>query len=161
MYHRNWRYLHDNEDRRISNYFFNVGILIWDLWFTKKLVRVEAMSGIAIECRQHSRTDLYHLFMASTPIISRFEYKYIFTLFSGAVTAVPLILFSAGARRIPLSLTGFIQYVSPTIIFLLGIFVFKEKFDIHQFITFIFIWIGIALYSISQYIKMKRSPRPE
>ena len=47
---RNWRYLHDNEDRRISNYFFNVGILIWNLWFTKKLVRVEAMSGIAIEC---------------------------------------------------------------------------------------------------------------
>ena len=112
-------------------------------------------------CDSTSRTDLYHLFMASTPIISRFEYEYILLLFSGAVTAVPLILFSAGARRIPLSLTGFIQYISPTIIFLLGIFVFKEKFDIHQFITFIFIWIGIALYSISQYIKMKRSPRPE
>ena len=60
-----------------------------------------------------------------------------------AVTAIPLILFSAGAKRIPLSLTGFIQYVGPTIMFILGIFVFKEKFDVHQLITFIFIWIEL------------------
>lgn len=57
-------------------------------------------------------------------------------LFSGAITAVPLILFSAGAKRIPLSLIGFIQYVGPTIMFVLG-FCFKEPFDIHQLITFI------------------------
>ena len=79
-------------------------------------------------------------------------------IFSGAVTAIPLILFSAGAKRIPLSLTGFIQYVGPTIMFILGIFVFKEKFDINQLITFIFIWIGIILYSISQYMNIKRNP---
>lgn len=81
-------------------------------------------------------------------------------LFSGAITAIPLILFSAGAQRIPLSLTGFIQYVGPTLIFILGIFVFKEPFDIHQFITFVFIWVGIIVYSISQYIKMKKSKNP-
>lgn len=79
-------------------------------------------------------------------------------LFSGAITAVPLILFSAGAKRIPLSLIGFIQYVGPTIMFVLGIFVFKEPFNIHQLITFVFIWIGIVLYSISQYIKLKKNP---
>ncbi|MEJ7304528.1 EamA family transporter, partial [Staphylococcus caprae] len=73
-------------------------------------------------------------------------------LFSGAITAIPLILFSAGAKRIPLSLTGFIQYVGPTIMFILGIFVFKETFNTDQLITFIFIWIGIVLYSISQYV---------
>lgn len=42
--------------------------------------------------------------------------------------------------------------------FILGIFVFKEKFDINQLITFIFIWIGIILYSISQYMNIKRNP---
>ncbi len=47
-------------------------------------------------------------------------------LFSGAITAIPLILFSAGAKRIPLSLIGFIQYVGPTIMFVLGIFVAKS-----------------------------------
>ena len=111
-------------------------------------------------CDSTSRTDLYHLFMASTPIISRFEYEYILLLFSGAVTAVPLILFSAGASHS--TITDRIYSIRQSNDYLLlGIFVFKETFDIHQFITFIFIWIGIALYSISQYIKMKRSPRPE
>ncbi len=79
-------------------------------------------------------------------------------LFSGAITAIPLILFSAGAKRIPLSLIGFIQYVGPTIMFVLGIFVFKEPFSIDQLITFIFIWTGIVLYSLSQYIKLKKHP---
>lgn len=81
-------------------------------------------------------------------------------IFSGAVTAVPLILFSAGARRIPLSLTGFIQYIGPTLMFILGIFLFKEPFDIDQLITFVFIWIGIIIYSISQYFKIKKDKNP-
>ena len=55
-------------------------------------------------------------------------------MFSGAVTAIPLILFSAGAKRIPLSLTGFIQYVGPTIMFFLGIFAFKEHFDANNWL---------------------------
>ena len=61
-------------------------------------------------------------------------------------------------KRIPLSLIGFIQYVGPTIMFVLGIFVFKEPFSIDQLITFIFIWTGIVLYSLSQYIKLKKHP---
>lgn len=129
----------------------------------KKLVRVDAMTGIAIECIVTAPAGLiYIIYLWQIHHTSvGINMASFWLLFSGAVTAVPLILFSAGARRIPLSLTGFIQYVSPTIIFLLGIFVFKEPFDIHQFITFIFIWIGIALYSISQYVKMKRNVRPE
>lgn len=45
--------------------------------------------------------------------------------------------------------------------FVLGIFLFNEPFDINQLITFIFIWIGIVLYSTSQYLKMKRRPITE
>lgn len=129
----------------------------------KKLVQIEAISGITIECIVTAPAGLIYIIYlwqtSQTSVGTNMDTFWL--MFSGAVTAVPLILFSAGARRIPLSLTGFIQYVSPTLIFLLGIFVFKEQFDIHQFITFIFIWIGIALYSISQYVKMKRNPRPE
>ncbi|MCJ1655330.1 EamA family transporter RarD [Staphylococcus sp. NRL 16/872] len=129
----------------------------------KKLVQVEAISGITIECIVTAPAGLiYMIYLWQTHQASvGLNMDTFWLMFSGAVTAIPLILFSAGARRIPLSLTGFIQYVSPTLIFLLGIFVFKEQFDVHQFVTFIFIWIGIALYSISQYVKMKRNPRPE
>ncbi|BGE81245.1 EamA family transporter RarD [Staphylococcus petrasii] len=129
----------------------------------KKLVQVEAISGITIECIVTAPAGLiYMIYLWQTHQASvGMNMDTLWLMFSGAVTAIPLILFSAGARRIPLSLTGFIQYVSPTLIFLLGIFVFKEQFDVHQLVTFIFIWIGIALYSISQYVKMKRNPRPE
>jgi len=44
--------------------------------------------------------------------------------------------------------------------FVLGIFLFKEPFSIDQFITFIFIWIGIVIYSISQYVKIKKNNNP-
>lgn len=129
----------------------------------KKLVPIEAMSSITIECIVTAPAGfIYLVYLWQTQqITSGINMATFWLLFSGAVTAVPLILFSAGAKRIPLSLTGFIQYVSPTIMFFLGIFVFKEAFDVHQFITFIFIWVGIILYSISQYVKMKNKVRPE
>lgn len=129
----------------------------------KKLVPIEAMSSITIECIVTAPAGfIYLVYLWQTQqITSGINMATFWLLFSGAVTAVPLILFSAGAKRIPLSLTGFIQYVSPTIMFFLGIFVFKEAFDVHQFITFIFIWLGIILYSISQYVKMKNKVRPE
>ncbi|WP_458860484.1 EamA family transporter, partial [Staphylococcus epidermidis] len=63
-------------------------------------------------------------------------------LFSPPITPIPFILFSPRANPIPLSLTRFIQYLAPTIIFILPIFLFKHPFNTHQFITFIFICIG-------------------
>ena len=58
--------------------------------------------------------------MAATSDVIWIEHVIILVVISGAITAVPLILFSAGAKRIPLSLIGFIQYVGPTIMFVLG-----------------------------------------
>lgn len=77
-------------------------------------------------------------------------------LFAGAITAIPLILFSKGAKYIPVSLMGFLIYINPTIQFLLGVFVFKEPFDSTQVITFMFIWIGVILYSTSKYRDAKK-----
>ena len=74
-------------------------------------------------------------------------------MFSGAVTAIPLILFSAGAKRIPLSLTGFIQYVGPTIMFFLGIFAFKEHFDA----TIGYIRSHLVRYRIVQYFSIREN----
>lgn len=126
----------------------------------KKIVHIDAISSIAIECIVTAPAGLIYVvyLWQQHHMTFGFNMSSFWLLFSGAITAIPLILFSAGAKRIPLSLTGFIQYVGPTIMFVLGIFVFKEKFDIDQFVTFIFIWIGIILYSISQYMNIKRNP---
>ncbi|WP_367008704.1 EamA family transporter RarD [Staphylococcus capitis subsp. urealyticus] len=126
----------------------------------KKIVHIDAISSIAIECIVTAPAGIIYVvyLWQQHHMTFGFNMSSFWLIFSGAVTAIPLILFSAGAKRIPLSLTGFIQYVGPTIMFILGIFVFKEKFDVHQLITFIFIWIGIILYSISQYMNIKRNP---
>lgn len=66
---------------------------------------------------------------------------------TGVVTAIPLLLFAAGARRIPLSLVGILQYTSPTIQFLLGIFLYREPFSAAKLVGFALIWLALITYS--------------
>jgi chloramphenicol-sensitive protein RarD len=65
----------------------------------------------------------------------------------GPTTAIPLLLFAAGARRIPLSVLGLLQYISPTMQFLLGVVVFHEAFTADKLVGFILIWSALALYA--------------
>lgn len=66
---------------------------------------------------------------------------------AGPITAIPLLLFAAGARRIPLSVLGLLQYIGPTIQFMLGIFLFKEAFTSHRLLGFVTIWSALAVYA--------------
>ncbi|MFW6234172.1 MAG: EamA family transporter, partial [Spirochaetota bacterium] len=75
---------------------------------------------------------------------------------AGLVTALPLYLFAEGAARIPLSRIGFLQYLAPTLMLGLGVFVFGEPFTTVQAVTFGLIWSALLLYSISD----MRSRRP-
>jgi chloramphenicol-sensitive protein RarD len=79
---------------------------------------------------------------------------------SGIATALPLLWFSEGARRIPLSSMGFLQYISPTISLLLGVFVYKEQFTQTHMLSFGFIWCGLIIYSISQVNQMRKKNEP-
>lgn len=67
---------------------------------------------------------------------------------SGAATTVPLLFFAAAARRISLSNLGMIQYMSPTMQFLLGLLVFHESFQFSRFIGYVWVWGGVTLYLI-------------
>jgi chloramphenicol-sensitive protein RarD len=66
---------------------------------------------------------------------------------TGIISGLPLIIFISGARMINLSLIGILQYIYPTIIFLIGYYVYDEQMDEAKFIGFIFIWTAIILYS--------------
>jgi chloramphenicol-sensitive protein RarD len=68
-------------------------------------------------------------------------------LLAGPLTALPLLFFAAGARLLPLATVGLVQYVSPTLQLLLGIWVFHEPFDADRLVGFACIWAGLALYS--------------
>jgi chloramphenicol-sensitive protein RarD len=67
-------------------------------------------------------------------------------LLAGPVTAVPLVLFAVGARRIPLSTVGLLQYIAPTMQLLTAIFLFKEPFTTARIIGFSLIWAALAIY---------------
>ncbi|MDO9598851.1 MAG: EamA family transporter RarD [Azoarcus sp.] len=67
---------------------------------------------------------------------------------AGVLTAVPLMLFTVGARRLPLATLGFLQYLAPSLNFLLAVFLFGEPFDHHQLIGFVLIWGALALYTV-------------
>lgn len=69
-------------------------------------------------------------------------------IFSGLVTAIPLILFASGAPLVPLSTIGLLQYIAPTLQFLIGVFIYKEPFSYHQLIGFSIIWLALIIFSI-------------
>ncbi len=66
---------------------------------------------------------------------------------SGAVTAVPLLLFAIGARRLPMSTMGFLQYSAPSISFLVAILFYGEPMNVTRLLAFAAIWTGLALYT--------------
>lgn len=80
-------------------------------------------------------------------------------VFSGVVTTVPLILFAAGAKRISLTNLSIVQYVSPTIQFLIGLLVLGEKFSLNQFIGYALVWIAVALYVYTSLVSARRLDR--
>ena len=67
---------------------------------------------------------------------------------SGVVTAIPLILFAAAAQRVPLSMLGLLQYIAPTLQFLIGVFILKEPFSVSSLIGYAIIWLALILYSL-------------
>ncbi|MCC2954999.1 EamA family transporter RarD [Massilia sp. IC2-477] len=66
---------------------------------------------------------------------------------AGPITAIPLLLFATGARKIPLSILGLLQYLSPTIQFLLGVWLFQEHFSSDRLVGFAMIWAALALFA--------------
>lgn len=68
-------------------------------------------------------------------------------IMAGPLTAIPLLLFATGARKIPLSILGLLQYLSPTLQFLLGVWLFKEAFSADRLVGFALIWTALVLFA--------------
>ena len=84
--------------------------------------------------------------------------KYALMFLSGLVTLIPVALFGFAAKSVPLVVIGIVQYISPTISLLLGIFVFREPFDRVQLIAFLIIWTGLIIFTSGE-IKISRQAR--
>nr|WP_315426932.1 EamA family transporter RarD [uncultured Albidiferax sp.] len=77
-------------------------------------------------------------------------------LLAGPLTAIPLLLFAAGARRIPLATMGILQYISPTLQFALGVWIFNEPFQASRLLGFALIWAALVVYSLEGWWSSRR-----
>lgn len=128
----------------------------------KKSVKASSIVGLTLETAMITPVAAAYLVSRQVGGVSAFQTEgplvILLLIGAGVVTAVPLLLFASGARRLPLSLIGFTQYISPTISLLIGIFVYHEGFTTVDLIAFCFIWAALAIYSFSQ-ISLAKSPK--
>lgn len=77
-------------------------------------------------------------------------YQLALLLLAGIFTAIPLGMFAGAASRIPLVTLGILEYIAPSITLVIGIFLFKEPFDLVQFIAFAVIWVGLGFFTVGE-----------
>jgi chloramphenicol-sensitive protein RarD len=126
----------------------------------KKLAPLSAREGLTIETLLLAPVVLaYLLYRAGTGDGAFGNAGLRPTLFlagAGVVTTLPLLLFASAVQRVPLSLIGVIQYISPTIQLLLGVFVYGEAFSRTQQIGFGAVWAGVVIFAWDSW---RASPR--
>jgi len=75
---------------------------------------------------------------------------------AGLITTVPLLMFASAAQRIPLSLVGVLQYIAPTLQFLIGVLIYKEPFDHAHLIGFSLVWVALAIFWLEGFFAGRR-----
>ncbi|WOE76203.1 EamA family transporter RarD [Alterisphingorhabdus coralli] len=81
----------------------------------------------------------------------------IYLILGGAITATPLLFFASAAKRLSLATLGFVQYIGPTIQFLLGVFLYNEPLTVSHMICFGLIWAALVLYSGDALVSARKS----
>jgi len=131
--------------------------------FVRKLVKAEATVGLAVE------TTLLYIPSAAMLIwlMSRGEAAFLGkespwwltagVMLSGFMTVIPLVCYTAGARRLRLSTLGILQYIAPTGQFIFAVTMFGEHFDPRRIITFVLIWAGLVVFSVDSVRAARRA----
>jgi chloramphenicol-sensitive protein RarD len=124
----------------------------------RKIVPADALTGLAVETAilfPLAIAWLGWLALASQPVLGTTGLETGLLIFSGVISTTPLLLFTAAARRLPYSTLGMLQFLAPTLQFLIAVLVYGEPFTLAHAIAFVAIWTALALYVIA----MLRSPR--
>jgi chloramphenicol-sensitive protein RarD len=131
----------------------------------KKMAQLDALEGLFLETSVLSIPAVAFLFFREMHGVGEFVHGGIqvtMLLFSiGVITAVPLLLFAASARRIPLSTLGVLQYLTPTIQFLIGVLLYGEAMTPTRLIGFSLIWLALLIYSCESLFERQRKLTPQ
>lgn len=130
----------------------------------KKTINIDATYALAVETAVLAPIALLYILYLNASGVNTLDFGLnrdtMFTMGTGVVTAIPLLLFALGAVKIPLSLTGLLQYIGPTLMLFIGIFLYGESFTSTHQIAYGFIWAGLILYTLLRF-KASRPRRPK
>jgi chloramphenicol-sensitive protein RarD len=128
----------------------------------RKVIRVDALPGFAAETLLLAPIGVVYIlwceFAGSGVVTTGGIGLYTLLIVGGPVTAIPLVLFAFGARRIPYSTVGLLQYIGPTIQLVLAVFVFGEPFQGPRVAGFVLIWTALAIYAADGLWRARKMP---
>ena len=131
--------------------------------FVKKLAPLGSLYGLTLETALVFPLALAYLAFVDYHRTGSFLHEGALTDFlligTGAVTSIPLLMFASAARQIPLTMIGILQYIAPTIQFLIGVFLYREPFDQSRLIGFGLVWIALIIFWVENYLA-SRVPVP-
>ncbi len=120
--------------------------------FIKKKIKIDSLNGFLVETTLALPFAVAYILWTinhETSLFLRLNLSTDLLLMTGGIiTAVPLIMFATAAQKIPLSGMGFLQFIAPSITFILATQVYGEPLSFEQLLSFIFIWIGLVMYLI-------------
>ena len=127
----------------------------------RKIVTVDSLTGLTVETLLLGPAALGYLIIVSWQGNGAFTAQGpqtgILLVLAGVATSVPLLLFASAARRLRLATIGFLQYITPTLHFLLAVLLYKEPFTRAHLASFLFIWSGLCCYSYDSYRGMREA----
>jgi len=118
--------------------------------YLRKTVDVESLDGLLVEMAVLAPVMLGYLVWAGGASLGFASFDgptILLLLLTGPMTAIPLLLFAAGARRIDLATLGLLQFLAPSIMFLMAVLLFGEPFAFANALTFAGIWLGLAVFA--------------
>jgi chloramphenicol-sensitive protein RarD len=126
----------------------------------RKIGHLGALEGLALETlllAPFALAALVYWTSQGTGTLARGDLGMLgWLLLAGPLTATPLLLFAAGARRITLTTMGILQYISPSLQFAIGVWLFHEPFASTRFVGFVLIWLALVIYSVEGWM-MRRT----
>jgi chloramphenicol-sensitive protein RarD len=129
----------------------------------KKLSRTPALESLAVETSVMALPAIGYLLFANAQGYGSFGHVStgmdLLLISSGVVTGVPLLFFAAAARRVPLSVMGMLQYITPVLQFLIGTFLRHEALSGSELAGFALVWVALAILGIGELRQLGRAPR--
>ena len=133
----------------------------------KKLAPLGSLYGLTLETALVFPIALIYLMFVQFTGTSAFLHQGALTdillIGTGAVTSIPLLMFASAAREIPLTMIGILQYIAPTLQFLIGVFLYHEPFDQSRLLGFSLVWLALIIFWVENYLahRVPVQPIPE